>query len=85
MPIPHRGAHAVGAHAVGAHAVIGVEFDSVLRAAQAGAEWAFATLYRDINPRLLRYFAAQAPSVAEDLASETWLAAAGRLHLFSGG
>jgi RNA polymerase sigma-70 factor (ECF subfamily) len=65
--------------------VIGADFDSVLGAAQAGAEWAFAVLYRDLNPRLVRYFAAQAPSVADDLASETWLAVAGRLRSFRGG
>jgi RNA polymerase sigma-70 factor (ECF subfamily) len=65
--------------------VIGTGFDDVLGAAQAGAEWAFAVLYRDLNPRLVRYFAAKAPSVAEDLASETWLAAAGQLRSFRGG
>jgi RNA polymerase sigma-70 factor (ECF subfamily) len=65
--------------------VIGAEFDGVLGAAQQGAEWAFAVLYRDLNPRLLRYFGAQAPSVADDLASETWLAAAGQLRSFRGG
>ncbi len=63
---------------------VGAEFQSVLAAAQTGAEWAFAVLYRDLNPRLSRYFWAQAPSVAEDLASETWLAAARRLPSFRG-
>jgi RNA polymerase sigma-70 factor (ECF subfamily) len=64
---------------------IGSEFDSVLAAAQAGAEWAFAVLYRDLNPRLLRYLGARAPSAAEDVAAETWLAVARQLASFSGG
>lgn len=63
---------------------VGGEFDAVLDAAKAGAEWAFSVLYRDLNPRLLRYLAAKAPSAAEDLAAETWLGAARRLHSFSG-
>lgn len=64
---------------------IGGDFDDILVAAQAGAEWAFAALYRELNPRLLRYFAARSPSVAEDLASETWLAAARQIRSFQGG
>ena len=63
----------------------GEDFDTVLAAAQSGAEWAFATLYHDLNPRLLRYLTAGAPGVAEDLASETWLGAARQLPGFRGG
>jgi len=63
---------------------IGEDFDEILAAAQAGSEWAFTALYRDLNPRLLRYLMTQAPSVAEDLASETWLAVARQLQSFSG-
>jgi RNA polymerase sigma factor (sigma-70 family) len=65
--------------------VIGVEFDGVLAAAQAGAEWAFVVLYRDFNPGLLRYFMAREPAFGEDLAAETWLAAAPQLQGFRGG
>ncbi|HWD54352.1 MAG TPA: sigma-70 family RNA polymerase sigma factor [Acidimicrobiales bacterium] len=64
--------------------MIGPAFEAVLEGARAGEEWAFAVLYRDLNPRLLRYFSAQAPTIAEDLASETWLAAVGRLSTFRG-
>ncbi|MCU4186833.1 sigma-70 family RNA polymerase sigma factor [Acidiferrimicrobium sp. IK] len=64
--------------------MIGDPFESVLAAAQSGAEWAFAVLYRELNHRLLRYFAAQAPAEAEDLASETWLLAARQLRGFAG-
>src|SRR4051812_19804665 len=63
---------------------IGPEFDGVLAAAQTGAEWAFTALYRDLNPRLLRFLAVQAPSFGEDLAAETWMAAARQLGSFSG-
>ena len=63
---------------------IGAEFDSVLTAAQAGGEWAFAALYRDLNPRLLRYFGAHATPVAEDLAAETWLGVATHIGAFRG-
>lgn len=64
---------------------IGTEFDGTLAAAQTGAEWAFATLYRDVNPPLVRYLGAQIPSVAQDLAAETWLAVARQLPAFRGG
>ncbi len=64
--------------------MLGEEYRDVLDAARAGEERAFARLYRDLNAPLLRYFAAHAPSEAEDLASETWLAAARRLGSFEG-
>ena len=35
--------------------MIGGDFPSVLDAARAGAEWAVAALYRDLQPALLRY------------------------------
>jgi RNA polymerase sigma-70 factor (ECF subfamily) len=65
--------------------VIGADFDTVLAAAQKGGECAFAALYRDLNPRLLRYFASRAPGLADDLASDTWMAAANGLRGFTGG
>lgn len=63
---------------------IGDRFPGVLRAAQGGAEWAWTELYRKLNPRLLRYLGAHTKSRAEDLASETWLAAARGLTGFTG-
>lgn len=65
-------------------AELGESFESVLLAAQAGAEWAFCRLYHDMNPRLLRYFASRAPQEAEDLSIETWLGAARRIAEFRG-
>ncbi len=70
---------------VGDALTIGPNFDGVLAAAQAGAEWAFDILYRELNPRLLRYFRSQAQGAAEDLASETWIGAARNLGGFAGG
>jgi RNA polymerase sigma factor (sigma-70 family) len=59
-------------------------FQSVLAAAQTGAEWALAKLYSDLQPQLLRYFGAQASSEAEDLATEVWIDAAQSLKRFDG-
>jgi RNA polymerase sigma-70 factor (ECF subfamily) len=64
--------------------MLGEEFASTLAAAQAGAQWAIAELYRAHQPRLLRYLRAQAGQAAEDIASETWLDAARNLTSFEG-
>ena len=45
----------------------------VVERAQGGDPEAFRVLYRDIQPRLLRYLHALAGQDAEDIASETWL------------
>src|SRR5437763_5649674 len=58
--------------------------DTALRRACAGDEDAFRSLYRDIQPRLLRYLRALVGADAEDVASETWLQVARDLHTFSG-
>ena len=52
--------------------MIGEDFAVVLTAAQHGDEAAFATLWHDGQPALLRYLRVIAPDVAEDVASETW-------------
>lgn len=54
-------------------AVIGAEFPAVLAAAQDGSEAAFARLWQDANPVLLRYLRVGLPDCAEDIAAETWL------------
>jgi len=64
---------------------IGLQFESVLTAAQVGADWAVATLYRDLHPAVLRYLRTQERREAEDLGSETWLAIARGLPRFRGG
>jgi RNA polymerase sigma-70 factor, ECF subfamily len=64
--------------------MIGPEFPAVLEAATRGDEEAFGRLWRDLQPRLLRYFMVAAPAAAEDLASETWLAVVRGLDRFRG-
>jgi RNA polymerase sigma-70 factor (ECF subfamily) len=59
-------------------------FESVLGAAQAGAEWALTILYRELQPRVLRYLTSREPAEAEDLASEVWLDVATGLRRFHG-
>jgi RNA polymerase sigma-70 factor, ECF subfamily len=44
----------------------------------------FRKLYRDIQPRLLRYLRVLAGTDAEDVASETWLHVARDIHTFAG-
>jgi RNA polymerase sigma-70 factor, ECF subfamily len=64
--------------------MIGPKFPAVLGAATRGDEEAFGTLWRDLQPRLLRYFTVAAPAAAEDLASETWLAVVRGIDRFRG-
>ena len=64
--------------------MIGPEFPAVLGAAARGDGEAFGRLWRDLQPRLLRYFMVAAPAAAEDLASETWLGVIRGLDRFQG-
>ncbi|HEV8652167.1 MAG TPA: RNA polymerase sigma factor [Actinomycetes bacterium] len=64
--------------------MIGSSFPSVLAAAQRGDEQAFAALWRDLQPALLRYLRVAAPAAAEDLAAETWLGVVQGLERFEG-
>lgn len=52
--------------------------------AQLGDPDAFRVLYRDIQPRILRYLTALVGRDAEDVASDTWLHVARDLHGFHG-
>jgi len=65
--------------------VIGAEFGPLLARAQGGDEAAFACLFRDVQPVLLRYLRVIATQAAEDVAGETWLAVVPGLAGFSGG
>jgi RNA polymerase sigma-70 factor (ECF subfamily) len=64
--------------------MIGRAFPSVLASARAGNEAAFAQLWRDANPVLLRYLRVLAPGSAEDVAAETWLTVVRGLPGFKG-
>ena len=53
--------------------MIGDDFPAILAAAQDGSEDAFAVLWRDANPALLRYLRVAAPDATEDVAAEIWV------------
>lgn len=57
----------------------------MLRAAAKGDESAFARLWRDAHPPLLRYLRVLAGDAAEDVAGEVWLEVARGLARFRGG
>ncbi|GAA3950972.1 RNA polymerase sigma factor [Actinomadura viridis] len=61
-----------------------LELEPALRAAQAGDGEAFRLLYRDLQPRLLRYLRALVGTEAEDVAADAWLQIARDLGSFSG-
>ena len=60
------------------------DLDAVIAAACAGDETAFVRLFREIQPRLLRYLRALRGVDAEDIAAETWLQVIRGLARFSG-
>ncbi len=64
--------------------MVGEQFATVLASAQGGDEAAFAVLWRDGNPVLLRYLRAMAPESAEDVAAETWVQVVRGLTKFRG-
>ena len=61
------------------------ELEQALVGARAGDEAGFATLWRDLHPRLLRYLRARGDDAAEDLAAETWMHVVRGLPTFEGG
>ncbi|WP_067485315.1 RNA polymerase sigma factor [Actinomadura hibisca] len=60
------------------------ELSRALAAARDGDEAAFRLLYRDTQPRLLRYVRVLAGADAEDVTSEAWLQIARDLRAFRG-
>jgi RNA polymerase sigma-70 factor (ECF subfamily) len=60
------------------------DVEAALADAARGDEAALALVYRELHPRLLRYLRHHVGPVAEDLASEVWLALAPRLRGFAG-
>lgn len=63
--------------------MIGAEFETVLAGAQSGDEAAFARLWRDLNPPLLRYLSLGGDA-ADEVAAETWLTVVRGLSTFQG-
>jgi RNA polymerase sigma-70 factor (ECF subfamily) len=64
--------------------MIGPRFPELLAAAQGGDEQAFAVLWRDLQPAVLRYFQVAAEEAAEDLAADTWVSVIRGLGRFRG-
>ena len=64
--------------------VIGAAFSVTLASAQGGDEMAFACLFRDVQPALLRYLQVITPE-ADDVAGDTWLQVVKGLPGFRGG
>ena len=62
----------------------GPDLTAALAGAQRGDPDAFRVLYRDTQPRVLRYLHALVGGDAEDVASETWLQVARDLAGFTG-
>jgi len=60
------------------------DFDAVLQAARAEAEWAWAALYDGLQPSILGYLRAQRAADPEDLAGEVFLQIVRDLARFEG-
>jgi len=64
--------------------VIGGAFEVTLASARTGDDEAFARIFRDVQPALLRYLRV-ITSDPEDVASETWVQVVAGLRRFRGG
>ena len=64
--------------------MLGERFEQVLSRAQEGDAQAFAELWRDANPMLLRYLRVTAGAPAEDIASHAWIRVIEALISFRG-
>jgi RNA polymerase sigma-70 factor, ECF subfamily len=64
--------------------VLGAAFEVTLADARAGDQDAFAAIFRDIQPSLLRYLQVIAGDTAEDTAGDTWLQVIAGLAGFRG-
>jgi len=61
------------------------DFETRLRAAKDGAEWAWAEIYRDLAGTVAGYLANRGAAEPEDLTSETFLQIARNISTFDGG
>jgi RNA polymerase sigma-70 factor (ECF subfamily) len=64
--------------------MLGEGFAVALQDAQGGDEAAFALLFRDLQPAVVRYLRVVAAAAADDLAAETWLEVVRCFRRFSG-
>lgn len=63
---------------------LGEQFDGVLNAARAGAEWAWAEIYDDLAPVVLGYLRGHGADNPEDVTSEVFLQVVRDLDSFEG-
>jgi RNA polymerase sigma-70 factor (ECF subfamily) len=63
---------------------IGARFPEVLLAARHGAEWAWAEIYRDLGPGVLRFLKGQGAADPEDCLGDCFLEVVRNLHRFEG-
>ena len=64
--------------------MLGSAFDSVLTAARAGGEWAWARIYDDLAPTVLGYLRARGATEPDDLVGEVFLQVVRDLGTFDG-
>ncbi len=64
--------------------MMGTSFPSALERTREGDASAFAWLWREFHPSVLRYLRVIANDAAEDIASETWAAVASSISRFDG-
>jgi RNA polymerase sigma-70 factor (ECF subfamily) len=64
--------------------VEGADFASALQAAQEGDEQGFVTLFRSVQPALLRYLRTVGGAMADDVAADAWVSVVRNLHKFRG-
>lgn len=60
-------------------------FDDVIARLRSGDSHALEELFRELQPRLLRFLRSQESRAADDLAAEVWLAVATGISRFEGG
>ena len=60
-------------------------FESILSAARAGGDWAWAEIYREFSPGVLGYFRARGATDPEDLLGEVFVQVVRDLPRFDGG
>lgn len=64
--------------------VIGPSFDTVLSAAQTGADWAWDVIYRDLAGQVLGYLRSHGASEPEDRLGDVFLQVARNIRTFDG-
>ncbi len=64
---------------------LGASFPQILIAAQAGGDWAWAALYRDVAPTVLGYLRSRGAADPEDLLGEVFLQVVRDVGSFRGG